>query len=279
MQFGVCQWIYGGEPLATTVERLARYGYDGIELGAEPEQFDFPQVKRMLDDHGLAVLGLTPAADWPTETRDLASPDPARRTLAIDYAKSCVDMAAELDAVYAGVLPVPSGRHFGLSSYADEWKWAVEGVQQVGEYAESVGKPAAVEVLNRYESYLLTSVMDGLRFVEDVGCDSVRLLLDLFHLHLEEADLHAALRAAARKLGGLHLADTNRLGLGWGHLDLTALFHTLRAIGYDGTVNLEFTAPGPNPFEAIKDEQSLQWLDTYTRESIVLLRAHEQVGL
>lgn len=278
MRFGVCQWIYGGEPLATTAERLARYGYDGIELGAEPKKFDFPQVKRMLDDHGLAVLGLTPAADWPTETRDLANPDATRRALAVDYAKSCVDMAAELDAVYAGVLPVPSGRHYGLSSFADEWKWAVEGVRRVGEYAESVGKPVAVEVLNRYESFLLTSAADGLRFVEEVGCDAVRLLLDVFHLHLEEPDLHAALRLAAGRLGGLHLADTNRLGLGRGHLDLTALFQTLKAIGYDGTVNLEFTAPGPNPFLAIKDAQSLQWLDTYTRESIALLRAHEQVG-
>ena len=66
MRYAICQWVFGDEPLPTTLERLAGYGYDGIELGAEPGRYALPEVKRLVRDHGLAVLGLTPAADWPT---------------------------------------------------------------------------------------------------------------------------------------------------------------------------------------------------------------------
>jgi D-psicose/D-tagatose/L-ribulose 3-epimerase len=272
IRYGICNWVFGDEPLVVTLERLARYGYDGIELGAEPARYDLAQVKRLVRDHGLAVLGLTPAADWPTDTRDLANPDPARRARAVDYGRACVDMAAELGAGYAGVLATPSGRFFGLGSYADEWQWAVEGVRQVGEHAQAVGVPIAVEVLNRYEAFLLNTAAQGLRFVAEVDCDAVRLILDVFHLHLEEADLHTALRQARGALAALHLADTNRQGLGRGHLDLRALLGTLHDIEYAGPVCLEFTAPGPNPFVAVKDASSMAELETFSRESIALLR-------
>ena len=232
----------------------------------------------MVRDHGLVVLGLTPAAELPTETRDLASPDPARRAQAVDYCKSCVNMAAELNAAYAGVLPTPSGRFFGLGSYDDEWQWAVEGVREVGEYARSMSVLIGVEVLNRYEAFLLNTAAQGLRFVEEVDCESVKLILDVFHMHLEEVNLHSALRQAKDVLATLHLADTNRQGLGRGHLDLLALIRTLREIGYDGSICLEFNAPGPNPFVAVKDDKSMACLEAYARESISLLQAVEQIG-
>jgi D-psicose/D-tagatose/L-ribulose 3-epimerase len=277
MRYGICNWVFGQEPLKTTLERLARYGYDGIELAAEPDHYDLHQVNRIVRDHGLVVLGLTPAADWPTDTRDLTNPDPARRAQAVDYCKSCVDMAAELNAAYAGILPTPSGRFFGLGSYADEWQWAVDGVHQVGEYARSVSVPIAVEVLNRYEAFLLNTTAQGLRFVREVDCEAVKLILDVFHLHLEETDLHSALRQAKDVLVTLHMADTNRQGLGRGHLDLPALFRTLHEIEHDGPICLEFTAPGPNPFVAVKDDNSMADLEAFSRESITLLRALEQL--
>ena len=278
MRYGICQWVFGDEPLSTTLGRLARYGYDGVELGAEPGRYAWHEVNRLVSDHGLVVLGLTPAADWPTDTRDLTNPDPNKRAQAIDYCRSCVDMAAELNAAYAGVLPTPSGRFFGLASYADEWQWAVEGVHAVGEYANSVGVSIAVEVLNRYEAFLLNTAAQGLRFIKEVDCTAVKLILDVFHMHLEEVSLHSALREAKALLAALHLTDTNRQGLGHGHLDLASLFHALREIDFHGPICLEFTAPGPNPFAALKDDASLAWLEAYAMESISLLRALERVG-
>jgi len=141
-----------------------------------------------------------------------------------------------------------------------------------------VGVPIAVEVLNRYEAFLLNTAAQGLRFVKEVDCESVKLILDVFHMHLEEVNLHSALREARDVLATLHLADTNRQGLGRGHLDLPALFHTLWEIEYDGPICLEFNAPGPNPFVAVKDDKSMACLEAYTRESISLLQALEQIG-
>lgn len=273
MRYGICNWVFGPEPLAKTLERLARLGYDEVELSAEPGLYDPREINRLVADFGLSVLGLTSSADWPTETRDLGNPESHGRPRAVDYFGSCVDMAAELNAAYAGVLPAPSGRFFGLSSYADEWAWVVEGVREVGQYAASVGAPIAVEVLNRYEAFLVNTAAQGLHLLDEVDCDSVRLILDVFHLHPEERDLHAALRQTKGDLVALHLADTNRQGLGRRHLDLPALLGTLREIEYQGPVCLECSALGPNPFMMIKDGNSPAELEAFSRESIALLRA------
>jgi D-psicose/D-tagatose/L-ribulose 3-epimerase len=73
-------------------------------------------------------------------------------------------------------------------------------------------------------------------------------------------------------MAALHLADSNRLGLGRGQLDVAPVVRAARAAGYEGPLVLEFTAPGPNPFEANKGDAAMGELDTYLRESVEVLR-------
>lgn len=125
----------------------------------------------------------------------------------------------------------------------------------------------AMEVLNRYETHLLNTGAEALDFVDQVGMDSVGVLLDAYHIKIEEADPAAALRQVGDRLVLYHAADFNRQGIGRGHTDFSAQLAALADIGYNGPILLECTAPGPAPFSAVKDEHSLGWLETFLRDS------------
>jgi D-psicose/D-tagatose/L-ribulose 3-epimerase len=124
-----------------------------------------------------------------------------------------------------------------------------------------------MEVLNRYEAHLVNTASEALAFVDEVGADNVGLLLDAYHMNIEESQPAAALRQVGDRLWLYHAADSNRQGIGRGHTDFSAQMAALGDIGYDGPIILECTAPGPDPFTAIKGPESPSWLELYLQES------------
>ena len=96
---------------------------------------------------------------------------------------------------------------------------------------------------------------------------NVGVLLDAYHMNIEEQNGATAIRTVGDKLWLYHLADSNRQGLGRGHTKFGDQLWALEDIEYDGPIIFECTAPGPNPFTPIKDDDSLMWLETYLRES------------
>jgi len=277
MRYSVCNWIYGDEPLEETMMRLSRFGYDGIEIMGEPKKYDPQQVKKLLERYHLEVTSITSTACWPTTERDMANPDPEIRRKAIAYVTNCLRFACEIGAPLIGVLPSPVGRVKPLGSFKKEWQWAVESVKRVVPYAQETGVLLGLEPLNRYESYLLNNVDQALRFIEEVGSNYVRIVLDCFHMSIEESDISTALRKAKDYLILVHVADSNRQGVGRGHTPFLSIMRTLKEIDYEGAITLEVMAPGPDPFRAIKNETSKQTLNFYVRKSIELLRLYEKI--
>jgi D-psicose/D-tagatose/L-ribulose 3-epimerase len=271
LAIGVCTWTFGDLPLEEIAGRLAAWDFDGVELmGPPPEQdlvgLDAAEARRILEDEGLAVFSLTP------DEVDLAHPDRAIRAAAIDYYRRLVDFAA----VFGD--PIVSchgyvGRVRAISSQTEERALLADSVAAVAVRAEELGLRLAMEVLNRYESHLLTTADEAMTFVRQVGAANVGLLLDAYHMNLEEADPADALRLVGDRLWLYHVADSNRQGVGRGHTDFRSQIEALAGIGYTGPAILECTAPGPDPFTAIKDESSLAWLETYLTESRQALQA------
>ncbi len=273
-RFGVCAWIYGEAPLDQTLGRIAAAGYDGVEIPGEPERFNPAEVRRLLAGHGLAPLGLTASCTVPATRRDLAHPDPAIRADAVRYIIECLRFAAEVGAPLVQMLPSGETRLAPLATQAQEWAWSVEAMQQAARQAERLGVKISIEPLNRYEAYLVTSAEDALAYLAAVASPWVGTTLDMFHANLEEPDITRSILAAGSRLLHVHVADTNRQGLGRGHLDLAAVAAALREIRYAGAVVLEVMPPGPDPFCAIKDDRSPGILDGFIRESLAYLRRH-----
>jgi D-psicose/D-tagatose/L-ribulose 3-epimerase len=273
-RFGVCAWIFGEAPLKETLDRIAAAEYDGVEIPGEPEAYSPAEVRRLLSWHGLAPLALTASCMVPETRRDLAHPDPAIRDEAVGYLVACLRFAAEIGAPLVQMLPSGETRLSPITTRSQERSWSVEGMQRAAREAERLGVRICVEPLNRYEAYLVTTVEEALAYLTAVGSPWVGLTLDLFHAGIEEPDLARSIAAAGGRLWHVHAADTNRQGLGRGHLDLAAVTRALRQIGYAGSVVLEVMPPGPDPFRSIKDADSPQILDAYLRESLGHLRRH-----
>jgi len=271
MKYAVCNWIFGDESVSETVARLAGFGCDGLELKGDLEFYDPAEVKAILDDHALAVLSLTP------EDVDLPHPDAEVRARAVDYYLRLLDFGAELEAPIVGCHG-EVGRIRPVTTYEQEYVNYVVGVQRIAERAHELGLRLAIEVLNRYESHLLNTSEEAVRFVEEVGAPNVGILLDAYHMNIEEADLGSAIRSAGEHLFLFHAADSNRQAVGRGHTDFAGVMRALKDIGYDGTIVIECTASGPDPFTPVKGPGWRDEVADYVAESISLLRELEAVA-
>ena len=273
MILGACAWIYGEAPLAETLARIAGAGCDGIELLGEPDLVGVADVRALLARHHLTPVALTASCKSPETRRDLAHPDPTIRDDAIAYLVRCVRFAADVGIPLVQMLPSGESRLMPLACRDDEWRWSIEGMRTGAREAERLGVRLAVEPVNRYEAFLVTSSETALAYLDAVGSPWVGLTLDLFHANIEERTISDAIRAAGSRLWHVHVADTNREGLGRGHLDLDACVAALRSVAYTGALVLEVVPPGPDPFRPIKDGRSSMMIDGYLRDSVARLRA------
>jgi len=278
MRYGVCNWIFGDEDLAATAAFLAQAGFDGLELKGDLEAYRPAGVNRVLDDHGLAVLSLTP------EDVDLAHPDAGVRAEAVDYYLRLLDFAAAVDAPVVSchgavgrVRAVPSewpSEGDEVAGQEEEYGHLLAGVQRIAARAAELDLRLAMEVLNRYESHLLNTAGQAIRFVAELGGPGVGILLDAYHMNIEEADPVAAILDAGERLFLFHAADSNRQAVGRGHTDFLALTRALRRIGYAGDIVIECTAAGPDPFTPVKGPGWRDQVRRYAAESLRLLRAY-----
>ncbi|HAL62403.1 MAG TPA: hypothetical protein DCP08_08370 [Chloroflexi bacterium] len=285
MKYSISNWIYGDEPLRKTFERLQKYGYDGLELVGEPQRYDIQEVRELCQEFGLSVLSVLGWAIWPLE-RDLAHPDPQMRQKALNYAAECVDLAIAVGAPLVVVIPASAGRTSPIGqpdsekawkeAVAREWGYAVESVRKAAAYAEQKSLLLAIEPINRYESFLVNSTAQGLRFIREVNSPAVRLHLDTFHMNIEDRDPAVAIREAGSLLVNMHVSDSQRGPVGHGHTDFAAIMKALKEIGYQGALTMEPLPPEPNALLSVRMEGYKSLRDTYAEECITRLRAYEK---
>src|SRR4030042_4253003 len=125
MQYAISNWIYGNEPVRTQFMRLAKYGYEGIELVGEPDRYNIPEVKGLCKEFGVRVSSILGWSIWGIPGRDSASPDEIERSAALKYCKSCVDLASQLGAPVLVVLPGPAGRTAPTGGPQSEKDWLI----------------------------------------------------------------------------------------------------------------------------------------------------------
>jgi sugar phosphate isomerase/epimerase len=255
MKLSIREVMTRGETLADKLTWLESVGLDAIELHVAETLASPPaEIVQAFASSPIAVSAIEGIPR-------LLSADPDERETAKRAIRERIDLAAALNAV--GVLVVPQ---FGrvpalpdlspLSTAADlERDLLVAQLRDLAPAAQKSNVSIFLEPLNRYEAYVVNRLDQGVNIGEEVG-PAIGVMADFFHMNIEEADIPAAIRAAAPRLVYVHVADSNRLQPGRGHLDFRPGFRALKEIGYDGPLAIECRVDGPYD-EAIREAVAL----------------------
>lgn len=266
MQLGICSWVFGDVLLERLADDIARLGYGGVELFGDWDRYPAPEARRILRSSGLSVYSLTPG------DVDPAHPEIATRSEALDYYRKLMEYASELGAETVS-FHGRVGRVRALSTQAEEEHLLRDALCQLVVEAERLRIRVAVEVLNRYESHLVNTAHQARSLVEQIGSEAVGIVLDTYHMNIEEANPERAVTTAGERLFLFHVADSNRQGVGHGHVPFDGLFTSLHHSGFRGPTIVECTAPGPDPFSAFKGAGTYDKVLDEASCSIAALRA------
>jgi sugar phosphate isomerase/epimerase len=255
------------------VAKIAGWGYDGVELAIRDPRLvpgGTDELLRVVSAHGLAIPAIGTGQAWGEEGLSFTDPDPAVRAAAVERVKSHIPFAAQAGAACGesfdsaqdkpGRTVIIIGLLRGVIKpgvdHAQAMGWLVEALQACCAAAQSSGFASldsardmqdrphgvrlALEPINRYETTLINTVAQGLELLERVGADNLGLLLDTFHMNVEEPVIEESIRACGDRIFHFHVADSNRWYPGAGHLDFVSILDALFATGYRGFVSGEF---------------------------------------
>ncbi len=212
-------------------------GYDGVEFPIlNPFEIDSGKIESLLQKYDLQCTCGTGLS----EDTNISSLDEATRERGIAHLKKCVDRCAELGSpLLGGVLYAPWGEKRPRRTAQENIQNSAASLKKVAEYAEKRNVSLALEILNRYESYFINTVSEGLEFLKNVGHANVGLHFDTFHAHIEERDLYQALVEGGRQIRHIHFCENTRGIPGTGQIPWNKVKAGMEEIGYDDWIVLE----------------------------------------
>jgi sugar phosphate isomerase/epimerase len=230
------------------MQKAARLGYDGVELMVvRPDELRVDEIHTQVSKAGLEVAAIATGAIYMTDKVSLLASDPEVSRQAAIRLDGLIDLAAALEA------PIVT-----IGSFRGRVAWAggaeartklIDILRMGAEKARRQGVRLVLEPVNRYEGDIVMTADEGLGLIEEVGHSHLGLLLDTYHVNIEESSLTEPFRRgmAASRLWHVHLGDSNRLPPGQGHTDFPGIVAALREGGYQGYLSAELLArPDPD---------------------------------
>ncbi|MED4224546.1 sugar phosphate isomerase/epimerase family protein [Neobacillus cucumis] len=263
-EYGLCLWTFGDISVEEKCKLAKDIGVDGVEVQGDLTQ-DPKELANILSRYGLKLLSVTP------DNVDISSENEDIRREAVGYFLNLLDWANDLGAKRI-CLHGDVGKIAGSGDLAKDWELLVESSSVVMKKAEALNIEVVFEVLNRYENHQIITNQEALKLLDSVNSPNLSILLDAYHMNIEETDPIDALRKAGSKLGVYHVADSNRQAVGNGHSNIKGQIEALHEINYNGPIIMEMTAEGPNPFTAVKGPDYLQVLTNYYKTSLEKLK-------
>ncbi|HET6246747.1 MAG TPA: sugar phosphate isomerase/epimerase family protein [Tepidisphaeraceae bacterium] len=242
-------FVYWGD-LAGSIARAAALKFDAVEIFApSPEALSAEAIRPLLEQNNLKVAAVGTGGGWVLHKLSLSSPDASIRKKAIEFIRSIIDAGGKLGA--PAIIGSMQGRWGDGVDEDTAIHHVADALNELGEHARQYHVPLIYEPLNRYETNIVTTLAQGSAMLKCLKTNNVKLLADLFHLNIEEADIAASIRHAAGDIGHVHLADSNRRPATLGHIDFAPIAHALAEISYGGYVSAE-CLPYPNSDDAAR---------------------------
>jgi len=254
--------------LAAGCRAAAAAGFDAVEIfPADAHSFPADDLRKLLVSESLQLAAVGTGAGWVRQRLSLVATDDGLRQQAVRFVGEIIDVAAEFGA--PAIIGSMQGQAVNAANRPDALDRLADSLAAVATRAGRHGQPLLYEPLNRYETNLLNDQRAAADFLQSRGLADagVKLLCDLFHMNIEEADPAATLREVGslpgNLIGHVHWADSNRRAMGLGHTNARAAYAALQASGYKGHLAAE-VFPLPSADEAAR--QTIASLETLAAE-------------
>ncbi|OGO04370.1 MAG: hypothetical protein A2Y73_02440 [Chloroflexi bacterium RBG_13_56_8] len=265
------------------IDKIARLGFDSVELGSNAllnlnTKEELADLKAYAADKG---VGITIGAGLSRDS-SLSSPDPAVRERGKAIMTELMEKMNLADVRVAGGAGVPTYWPMDYSQPVDkvgDRGRSIESMRELAKVAEDNGVLLCAEVVNRFESHILNTAEEALAYVKEIGSPKVKILLDTFHMNIEEDSIPAAIRLAGDYLGHLHTGESNRKLPGSGHLPWREICEAVVDIGYDDgivmepfVISTEHSYRGIRLFRDLSGNADEAKLDRDAAESLIFFR-------
>ncbi len=246
LKFGVSTWLWTSPFTTETIglfPKIKAMGFDTVEIPVEyPERIDAKKVRDALTQNGLEaiVCGVFDPA------RDLTNDDLRVQGNCFEYILQCLDFCNTLGAnFFGGPMYSAAGKARMISpdQREKEWDRAVANLHKVCKLAQERGLDIALEPLNRFESDMINTAEDVLRLVNDVNHLAAKVMLDAFHMTIEERNIELAITSVGGRLIHLQVAENHRGTPGTGQIAWDSFRQGLTNVNYDGVISIESVTP------------------------------------
>lgn len=224
------------------VDKVAGLGFDILEISTaylvDTPKSKLDKLKSIANDKGIE---LTYCVGFPKD-KDMASQDYQIRKNGIEYAKKTLDIIRYMNGrIFAGInySSWPSTLEVGIVDKRPYVERSINSMKEIVKTAEDSGVTYCLEVVNRFEQYLINTAAEGVAFVKEIGSPNVKLLLDTFHMNIEEENIGNAITSVGDKLGHFHIGETNRKPPGKGRMPWNEIVKALKDINYQGRIVME----------------------------------------
>lgn len=236
-------WIFWNE-LENSMRKASNLGFDAVELFTSAgDAIETKKLEFLLDKFNLQLAAVGTGAGKVIHGLTLTDSDKKVRKKAISFISSMISFGALFDA--PAIIGSMQGNVSGDINREQALVWLAEGLEILGNEAAEKDVSLIYEPLNRYETNLINTLQAGVEFIESRKIGNIKLLADLFHMNIEEADMAESIRKYARHIRHVHFADSNRRAVGLGHTDMHYIASALKEVGYDGYISAE-ALPWPN---------------------------------
>jgi D-psicose/D-tagatose/L-ribulose 3-epimerase len=264
------------EPIERTLERLQGQGYDAVEMFGEPQKMGMKKLRDIFDSFNFHVCGIT--GMWGSISEDswkrrILSADRSIAKHTEEYVMDCIKMCQSVGGNEMNIclfadsdMATFDRNHRTLSGDKKEAviQKAIPLLNTLTKFAKDYGVHILVEPLNRYNTPFCSSAKDAFVIANKVNHDNFGLLLDTFHMNIEEDSLEDTILKSGKLLRHMHLADNNRKMPGYAHINFQSIMRSLFGIGYNGYASFE-----PN----VNDKE----YENYTKRGLEFIKSLEKI--
>ena len=261
MQLGTCSWTLGLKDLEQLMSKVKSLGLDGLHFCEKLTDYSPIDVKETAERYGLKIFAIDPFYAKPENSAKATLP------YAISYYSEVIDFAVEANSPWVTLQALPKWT-INCSSEAENYTFLAEACKKLDAYAKLKKVKLVYEAVNRYESSIMHTALECRNFLDQLEHHEIKIVLDSFHMNIEEADAVKAIQETGDQLASYHISDSNRGGIGSGHIDFIQHFKTLQSINFNGPVIIEVVLPHLAPSTPPRNSREWEQLDNEIKRSV-----------